>query len=791
MRSMDRCVQVLLILYSHIEIMKRIIVVAAIVLWFYGIPAQTHRDSIDIDHYALHLDINHLERGKHSGYATLTFHSLFDLEHIVLDLYASEVDSILYDNTKIEGYTLSRGKLYIPQPMAANDTARLTIHYKGRQTLEPYQWGGIHYDNNIIYNLGVAFQAYPHNFGRAWFPCIDSFTDKATYDFYFTVSEGKTLTCSGVRQSIQTCEDGAVTEHWRLDLPTPTYLVSFAISDYEHLQSSLQGIERTIPFSIYAHRNDTATVTRTAQGIQEGLRRLEECFGAYPFNRVGYCVTPKGSMEHVNNIALSRSVALDGGNEGKGVFLHELSHAWFGNLVTCSTSGDMFFNEGGASFCEEVAFEGLYGQDFAKQYARIRNKNLFLKLILDEGNFAIENVSPQYTYSSTIYQKGAAVFHGLRGYMGDSLFYGGLKQLFVDKAFGNISIGELEANLSDYSGMNLRPFFDFYLRDSGFTHYYSDSIVFNDRTATLYIKQNTRRSGGILEESHLPVTFFDSELQPLKKRISFTGSGGAVRVELPFRPVLACVDLDEEIFDATTDAYQIVSSDAELDMPEVYTKIDITTSRPTFVRSVLHWVGPDTPYPLPEGVQRISTNHYWTIEGNLSEAEEVTGAFYYARSNYQSYPFDSGFFYLSSQFDSLVLLYRADVGEPWQPVSCSKVGGIEGYIKTAHLQSGEYVIGMGNPALTLQNPTQGEVRPLEIYPNPALREIHIRLPYPKEDFEWYLTDMQGKKYFSEQKIFQTESDALLSLPDKHGLHTLIIYYPKKKETFSALVMLMD
>ena len=773
------------------EIMRRIIIVVGIVLGLCSLHARTYRDSIDIDHYAIHLDINHLEVGKHIGYATLTFHSLFDLEHIVLDLFALEVDSILYDNVKIEGYVLSRGKLYIPQPMAANDTARLTIYYKGKQTLEPYRWGGIHYDNNIVYNLGVAFQAYPHNFGRAWFPCIDSFTDKATYDFYFTVSGDKTLTCSGVRQGIQELSDGAVTEHWRSDLPIPTYLVSFAISDYEHLQSSLQGINRTIPYSIFAHCNDTATVKRTAQGIQEGLRKLEECFGAYPFHRIGYCITPKGSMEHVDNIAMARTVALNGGDDGRAVFLHELSHAWFGNLVTCSTSGDMFFNEGGASFCEEVAFEGLYGQNFAKQYARIRNKNIFLKLIIDEGNFALENVSPQHTYSSTVYKKGAAVFHGLRGYMGDSLFYGGLKQIFMDRAFDNITIEELETDLSNYSGMNLRPFFDFYLRDSGFTHYYSDSIVFHDRMVTLYMKQNTLHSGGLLEENHLPVTFFDAHLQSLKKKISFTGYGGAVNVELPFRPAFACVDLDEEIFDATTDSYVIVSSDSTFDLPEAYTKINITTSCPTLVRSVLHWVGPDTHFPLPEGVQRISENRYWTIEGNLSDAEETAGAFYYARSNYQSYPFDSGFYYLTSQFDSLILLYRTNAGEPWKPVSCSKSGGIEGYIKTSHLQAGEYVIGIGSPELALHAPLQREVKPLEIYPNPASREIHIRLPYPNEYFEWYLTDMYGKKHSFEQKILQTETDVLLSLPNKFGLHTLTVRYPRTKETFSALVMLMD
>lgn len=124
--------------------------------------------------------------------------------------------------------------------------------------------------------------------------------------------------------------------------------------------------------------------------------------------------------------------------------------------------------------------------------------------------------------------------------------------------------------------------------------------------------------------------------------------------------------------------------------------------------------GPDTHFPLPEGVQRIS-RLVGTVSGESTDMEETARCFIMWRSNYQSYPFDSGFYYLTSPSDRFCQPMRASRGT----VSCSKSGGIEGYIKTSHLQAGEYVIGIGSPELALARSFKERWNPLEIYPNPA------------------------------------------------------------------------
>jgi hypothetical protein len=85
------------------------------------------------------------------------------------------------------------------------------------------EWWGTDY----VYNLGVGFDSQPHNLGKTWFPCVDNFTDKATYDVFVTVPNSDTeAICGGNYVGIIENGDGTytLTERqqkklkWRCDL---------------------------------------------------------------------------------------------------------------------------------------------------------------------------------------------------------------------------------------------------------------------------------------------------------------------------------------------------------------------------------------------------------------------------------------------------------------------------------------------------------------------------------------------------------------------------------------------
>ncbi|MCL1969769.1 MAG: hypothetical protein FWF65_09545, partial [Bacteroidetes bacterium] len=75
---------------------------------------------------------------------------------------------------------------------------------------------------------------------------------------------------------------------------------------------------------------------------------------------VGYVAVPfsGGAMEHATNIAYPRS-SISGTTANQNLISHELAHSWFGNLITCSTSQNMWINEGFATYGEYLCKEIL------------------------------------------------------------------------------------------------------------------------------------------------------------------------------------------------------------------------------------------------------------------------------------------------------------------------------------------------------------------------------------------------------------------------------------------------
>ena len=95
-----------------------------------------------------------------------------------------------------------------------------TVHvwYTCSGYVESYGWGGMHFDNDMSYNLGVGFVTDPHVLGRAFFPCRDNFTDKATYTFRVKTRIGWTAECGGMLQSRVANYDGTENSVWHIAL---------------------------------------------------------------------------------------------------------------------------------------------------------------------------------------------------------------------------------------------------------------------------------------------------------------------------------------------------------------------------------------------------------------------------------------------------------------------------------------------------------------------------------------------------------------------------------------------
>lgn len=743
--------------------MKYKILLFSIIFTILSMTNTYSQDTVDAIKYSINLDLGNRNPNAFSGYTDIYMRTTkAGMNSFSLDLQVANVDSVLIDGTQLETFDYNRRylSLDIPSSISMGDTFCVRVYYNGTESVESYGFGGIHFDNHIIYNLGAAIKAVPHNYGRAWYPCFDNFTDKATYDFHITVRPGWTAYCNGTLQSTSTNADSSTTFHWKECKPMPTYLVSVAAGNFTTLNYTLQGAEHSYPTTLAFFDQDTNTVKQAFALLEQAFPMYEECFGPYDWGRIGYVATPVGSMEHCSNIALTQQCFSDMSESYQSVIIHELAHSWFGNAVTCASEHDMWFNEGGASFCEEVGFEAALGKEYSDTYY----KNLLSYILrtlhyTDGGYLPIYGLPSDKTYSTTVYDKGALVYHSLRGYMGKELFYSAIRQLMQRNKFTSMDSYAIRDSLSAYSGMDLTDFFDFHVFGPGFLSYSIDSLITNGNNATTFVRQRLVGTTTYANSNRVPITFFSSSMDTATRIATFDGESGSATFELPFAPAFAIVDYYNEISDAVCREAVEIKNTQRHNMAYAYAGLQATSfNSKAWINIDHHWIMPDTAFAHHQAIKRMSPNRYWKITGNLPQDNTIKGRFWYAVHSNNEYQYlDKGFLDRSNSVDSLILLYRPNSNSEWTPISATREGNKQGYMITGNIQQGEYALAIGYKDLMgITNPNNQNSQPA-IFPNPIKDHFTISLPNNINLATIIATDINGREVYHRTDVADGET----------------------------------
>jgi aminopeptidase N len=653
------------------------------------------RENIDILHYSINLDITDFQNKRISGHTVIQLSPNDpNVSLIQLELLNMEIDSVFLFKEKVDDFEYTGKLLSIPFDSELSQgkcCTLLTVYYHG-QPIQDKRWGGFFFTDSTAYNMGVGMGSDPVSFGRVWFPCIDSFTEKAMYEYNITVPKGFIAVCSGILISETDNVNSTVTFKWKLNHEIPTYLASVAVAKYERIEEVYSGIKKEIPMLLYMFPADVANARFSFQNLSKAMRSFENRFGEYVWDRVGYVEVPFGSgaMEHACNIAYP-DYAVDSTLFRETLMAHELSHSWFGNLVTCETPGDMWFNEGLTSYSEAIFLEDVYGKSAYKEHVRENHVNvLSMTHLYDNGYRALYGVPLEYTYGSTVYDKGADVSHTLRWYMGDSLFFSSLKALFETHRFKTVSTYEFRDFLSANSGINLNPFFDSWVFTEGFPHFSIDKFetekLGNDYRLNVSVRQRLKERTFYGNDNLIDLVCVDDQLNFHTERISMSGTDQYFSLILPFKPLNVFLDLEEKISDASVDNYKIFNDTASHDFPYTDFSVIIKSMKgKAIIQSVMNFVdiksseNPD---------YTVSKEKYWEIRGCATGSINSEGTFFV------SMPENN----LNAGFEDVVLLFRKDNDSEFKPIKVDKIihNEYEGVLIVKNLQFGQYIVATKN-----------------------------------------------------------------------------------------------
>lgn len=783
----------------------KLIIIVFFSLIIINVKAQKsyHTDSIDVINYNIHLNITDYVNQVISGNTVIQLiPKSNNLHNIQLDLLSFFIDSItingVYQNFWDYDDTLLTISLL--QPVNVTDTLNVAVFYYGHPQEDPgaNHWGGFKWSGNAAYNLGVGFEAIPHNFGRCWFPCNDNFVDRATFDFRILVngSLDQVAVCNGTllhRDTVSDCS-GKKEFHWRISNEIPTYLASVAIDNYSLVSDVYDGLLGQIPIQLWVRTADTLKARNTFVNLKSILSLFESKFGPYRWERVGYVGVDfdAGAMEHATSVAFP-NLCITGNTAYEGLYTHELSHSWFGNLITCSTAQDMWINEGWATFSEMVYEEAFKGHTIFINNKRAKLSKVLRYNQIEEGGYVTLNQVPDsITYGSTAYDKGGLVVQTLRSYLGDSLFYACVKDMLETFKFKDISSEQMRDYLSVRSGVDLNGFFNNWVFTAGFPHFSVDSFKVVSNTpnfdVTVYAREKVRGRTTFSDNNRLEITFMDSLWNKTSRIIEISGGIGSATFTIPFNPVCVFMDLYEKTDDATSDVYKTVKNLNSVSFDQTYfSGYVFSVPDSAFIRVEHNWVAPDDFKNHIPGVL-ISRERYWKIDGIIPSSFVMTGKFNYNKTISTSGYLDNQLF--TNVADSLVLLYREGTWDDWKIIPHTLMGNdYNGYLRTDSVKKGEYALGIRNWAIyystgSLYMNSNNEIR---IIPNPASQSCTVKYDINNGD-QLNLIDVNGH-VVKTMNIINSNDEVNLSLSNlNQGLYFIQVNRKNGKSITSRMIV---
>lgn len=698
-------------------------------------------DTVDILNYTINLNITDFSNKIISGNTILKFKPKVNgYRYLRVDLLRLTIDSILLGNNKLPyHYNDTLLSINLLSNYQSSDTISVKVFYRGTPQIDATGWGGFYFQSGIAYNLGVGFGANPHVYGRVWFPCLDNFTERSTYEFNITTNSGKVAYCNGALTNDVVDINNNRTRTWKLNEEIPSYLASVAVGNYVDLKMNYAGEQRNIPILIAANASDTTKVKASLIHLKDAIRSYEKFYGPYAWNRVGYALVPfnQGAMEHATNIAFPGSFLNGGTTTYEEIAAHELSHHWFGDYITCSSQEEMWINEGWASFSEYLFREEVYGRTAYINGIKTLHESLLHFVRYKEGDLNLNNIPHAYTYGDHVYLKGAIMAHNLRGYLGDSLFKSTIRATLSANAFKSISNEQFEQSLSQYSGVDLSHFFNDWINQTGWAHFSIDSIEVSKINVLFkvkaYVKQMKYGNPNFYTNVPMEISYLDKDFSSVTHRAMLSGEYSIVEFNIPFNPTMVVLNMNDKISQAISSEQKVLKNTGTVNFTLAKMNVTVNSiSDSTLIRIEHHYTGAQGKYS--SNINRISPQRYWTVSGIANSSFKASAKFSYDGR----VGVFSGNSYLDHQLaiqneDSIILLYRKNPSEEWKEYeyytknSLSSKTDKLGNIVIDSLVFGEYCLGIGTSMKTYIDEIKNTDHQIMLFPNPASKTISISL----------------------------------------------------------------
>jgi len=471
-------------------------------------PYARNRD-YDLQHSRIALRFD-LEQKKVIGAVTHTLAILREgTAKITFDSVGLNIQSVTVNKAPAK-FESAASKLIVTLPAAAQSGEKfdVDIRYEGKPAKGLYF---ILPDKDYPNRPKQIWSQGESEDTRYYLPTYDYPNDRLTTETILTVPASWITVANGKLISVAKAGDDLKTWTWRESLPSSTYLITVVAGEFDEVKQAWHGL----PVTYYAPKGRGDRLLPNYERTPAMMELFSKKLGVdYPWEKYAQTMVDDfvaGGMENssatTNTSSSLRNAKLipEFPGDEDPLISHELAHQWFGDLVTCNDWGNIWLNEGFATFFEMLWSESHYPKEQA-DYERWTAVQEWLR---DSGLFAKPIVRHDFDDSSEFddnaYGKGGLVLYMLRRQIGEDAFYRGLRHYLEVYRGRNVVTADLIKSIEEANHIDVQQFFDEWIYGAGAPKF-EVGYTYDDgkHQIALTVKQ-TQKVEGRVGIFHVPV----------------------------------------------------------------------------------------------------------------------------------------------------------------------------------------------------------------------------------------------------------------------------------------------
>lgn len=438
-------------------------------------------DNFIPEHYEISLELER-ENRKFSGLVSLTGEAQTGVEAVYLHAKDLEISSVNYNGSACQWELGPNDSLIIRHDSLTPGKHNFVIGFSGQISDAMHGLYPCYYQHDDQTKELLATQFESHH-AREVFPCIDEPAAKATFDLTLTTEPDITV-LSNMPIKTQTTQPAGMVTSFETTPRMSTYLLAWVVGEMH--KKTAQTASGVVVNVWATPAQSPASLDFALDHAVKSIEFFDEYFGtAYPLPKSDHVALPdfsSGAMENWGLVTY-REVALlaDPATTTVAskqyiatVISHELSHQWFGNLVTMKWWNDLWLNESFATLMEYVAVDAIHPEWNAWLDFATHESILALRRDAIDGVQSVQvDVNHPDEISSLfdgaiVYAKGARLMRMCQAYIGHEAFQRGLRSYFAEFAYKNTEANDLWRHLSQASGKNISQFMNTWISQSGY-----------------------------------------------------------------------------------------------------------------------------------------------------------------------------------------------------------------------------------------------------------------------------------------------------------------------------------